>query len=161
MTDYRPPLEDQRFVLEHVADLAGLAELPGFEHADVATVSALLEEAGRFFAEQFGPLNRVGDVQHSRRNEDGSVSTPEGFGKAYRRYVEAGWPAVPFPAEYGGGGFPWLVAVAMQEMMTAANMGFSLLPRHRAPSTCSCTTAARRSARCTSPRWSPASGRGR
>ncbi|MGI9028978.1 MAG: acyl-CoA dehydrogenase family protein [Ilumatobacteraceae bacterium] len=128
MTAYRPPLEDVRFVLEHVADLRALAALPGFEHADPPTVTSLLEEAGRFFAEQFAPLNRIGDVQHSRRNDDGSVTTPEGFAKAYQRYVEAGWPAVPFPPEYGGGGFPWLVGVAMQELMTSANMGFSLLP---------------------------------
>ena len=35
---------------------------------------------------------------------------------------------MPFPPEYGGGGFPWLVGIAMQEMMTAANMAFSLCP---------------------------------
>ena len=128
MSDYSAPLADIRFVLEQVADLAGLAELEGYEHADPATVGGVLEEAARFFEEQFAPLNRVGDVQHSRRNEDGSVTTPDGFGKAYRRYVEAGWPAVQFPAEYGGGGFPWLVGIAMQEMMTAANMAFSLCP---------------------------------
>ncbi|HEU4841484.1 MAG TPA: acyl-CoA dehydrogenase family protein, partial [Ilumatobacteraceae bacterium] len=127
-TEYVPPLEDIRFALSHVADLAALATLPGYEHADPATVAGVLGEAGRFFAEQFAPLNRVGDVQHSRRNDDGSVTTPDGFAKAYRRYVEAGWPAVPFPPEYGGGGFPWLVGVAMQEFLTASNMGFSLCP---------------------------------
>ena len=105
-----------------------LAGLAGFEHADPETVMGLLEESGRFFAEQFAPLNRRGDVEHSRWQPDGSVVTPEGFPKAYARYVEAGWPAVPFPAEYGGGGFPWLVGVAMQETLTAANMGFSLCP---------------------------------
>ena len=125
---YVPPLEDVRFALSHVADLGRLASLPGYEHADPATVAGILEEAGRFFAEQFAPLNRVGDVQHSRRQEDGSVVTPEGFTKAYHRYVEAGWPAVPFPPDYGGGGFPWLVGLAMQEFLTAANMGFSLCP---------------------------------
>ena len=128
MTDYAPPLEDMRFVLRHVVDIAALAELPGYEHADPETVSGILDEAGRFFAEQFAPLNRVGDLQHSRRNDDGTVTTPDGFPKAYQRYVEAGWPAVPFPPEYGGGGFPWLVGVAMQEVMTAANMAFSLCP---------------------------------
>ena len=35
---------------------------------------------------------------------------------------------MPFPPEYGGGGFPWLVGVAMQEVLTSANMGFSLCP---------------------------------
>jgi alkylation response protein AidB-like acyl-CoA dehydrogenase len=128
VSDYSAPLLDMRFVLEHVADLAALSKLPGYEHADPETVAGVLEEAARFFEEQFAPLNRVGDVQHSRRNDDGSVTTPDGFDKAYRHYVDAGWPAVPFPQEYGGGGFPWLVGIVIQEMMTAANMSFSLCP---------------------------------
>jgi 3-(methylthio)propanoyl-CoA dehydrogenase len=128
MSDYSAPLDDMRFVLENIVDLAGLAALPGYEHADPEMVFGVLEESGRFFAQEFGPLNRVGDTQHSRRNGDGSVTTPEGFARAYKQYVDAGWAGVPFPAEYGGGGFPWLVAIAMQEMMTAANMAFSLCP---------------------------------
>ncbi|CAN5774975.1 acyl-CoA dehydrogenase [soil metagenome] len=128
MSEFAAPLDDMRFVLNHVTDLSAIAQLPGYDHADPDTVAGILDEAGRFFAEQFAPLNRVGDVQHSRRNDDGTVSTPEGFGKAYHRYVDAGWAAVPFPPEFGGGGFPWLVGVAMQEVMTAANMAFSLCP---------------------------------
>ena len=128
MPDYSAPLDDMRFVLENIVDLPALAALPGFEHAEPEMVHGILEESGRFFAQEFGTLNRVGDVQHSRRNDDGSVTTPDGFRRAYERYVEAGWAGVPFPAPYGGGGFPWLVAIAMQEMLTAANMGLSLCP---------------------------------
>ena len=128
MSDYTPPLADMRFVLENIVDLSGLSELPGFEHAEPDMVLGVLEESGRFFAQEFAPLNRVGDTQHSRRNDDGSVTTPDGFARAYQRYVDAGWAGVPFPAEYGGGGFPWLTAIAMQEMLTAANMAFSLCP---------------------------------
>ena len=43
------------------------------------------------------PLNRSGDLEGSRRSEDGTVTTPAGFPGAYRRYADAGWPAVPFP----------------------------------------------------------------
>jgi alkylation response protein AidB-like acyl-CoA dehydrogenase len=128
MSDYAAPLADMRFVLENVVDLPGLAKVPGFEHADPEMVHGALQEAGRFFSQEFAPLNRVGDEQHSRRNDDGSVSTPDGFVAAYRRYVDAGWGGVPFPADYGGGGFPWLVGTVIQEMMTAANMAFSLCP---------------------------------
>ena len=85
MSEFAAPLVDMRFVLEHVTDLGALSKLPGYQHADPETVFGILEEAGRFFAEQFAPLNRVGDVQHSRRNDDGSVTTPEGFAKAYQR----------------------------------------------------------------------------
>jgi alkylation response protein AidB-like acyl-CoA dehydrogenase len=128
MPDYSAPLADMRFVLENIVDLPALAALPGYEHAEPDMVHGVLEESGRLFAQEFAPLNRVGDTQHSRRNADGSVTTPEGFARAYRRYAEAGWAGVSFPAEYGGGGFPWLVTIAMQEMMTAANMAFSLCP---------------------------------
>ena len=128
MPDYSAPLADMRFVLENIVDLPALAALPGFEHAEPDMVYGVLEESGRLFTQEFAPLNRVGDTQHSRRHDDGSVTMPEGFARAYRRYTEAGWAGVSFPADYGGGGFPWLVTIAMQEMMTAANMAFSLCP---------------------------------
>ena len=154
MTGYSAPLADMRFVLENIVDLPALSSLAGFEHAEPEMVYGVLEESGRFFSQEFGSLNRIGDTQHSRRNDDGSVTTPEGFVAAYQRYVDAGWAGVPFPAEYGGGGFPWLVAIAMQEMLTAANMA-SRCARcsRRAPSTCCCTTGPRSSARSTCRRW--------
>jgi len=74
------------------------------------------------------PLNPVGDAAGSTLGGEGTVTTPPGFKEAYRQYVEAGWGAVPFPPEFGGGGFPWLVTVVMQEMMTSASMAFSLCP---------------------------------
>ncbi len=128
MTNYAPPLDDIRFVLDEVLDLAAIAKLPDFEHADPDLVHGALAEAGRFAAEVIAPLNRIGDVEHSRRNADGSVTTPPGFVPAYARYVEAGWGSVPFPAAYGGGAFPWLVATAIGEMMASANMAFALGP---------------------------------
>jgi alkylation response protein AidB-like acyl-CoA dehydrogenase len=128
MTDYAAPLADMRFVLENVVDLPALAKLPPFAHAEPGVVHGVLEEAARFFEQEFAPLDRVGDTQHSRRNADGSVTTPDGFARAYERYVAAGWGGVPFPADYGGGGFPWAVALAIQEMVTSSNMAFSLCP---------------------------------
>ena len=128
MPKYTAPLPDMRFVLEHIANLEGITALPGFEHVDAPGVFDVLAETARFMEELIAPLNRVGDVQGSVRNDDGSVTTPDGFRQAYRAYVEAGWGGVPFPREYGGGGFPWLVGIAMQEMLTSANMAFSMCP---------------------------------
>ena len=128
MAGYVPPLRDIRFVLEQLVDLDGLSKLEAFGHADPETVFGVIEESGRFMADVVGPLNRVGDTAGSTLDGDGQVTTPPGFREAYRQYVEAGWGAVPFPPEFGGGGFPWLVTVVMQEMMTSASMGFSLCP---------------------------------
>jgi alkylation response protein AidB-like acyl-CoA dehydrogenase len=91
-------------------------------------VFGLIEESGRFVADVVGPLNRGGDVVGSTLDGGGMVTTPPGFGEAYRQYVEAGWGSVSFPPQFGGGGFPWLVTVVMQEMMTSASMSFSMCP---------------------------------
>ena len=128
MAEYTAPLADIRFVLEHLVDLSSVAALPGFEHVDTDGVYAVLEENARFMEDLIAPLNRVGDEQGSVRNDDGTVTTPAGFKAAYKAYVDAGWNGVAFPPEYGGGGFPWLVGVAMQEVLTSANMAFSMCP---------------------------------
>jgi alkylation response protein AidB-like acyl-CoA dehydrogenase len=126
--EYRPPLEDIGFVLRHVVDYEAIAELEPYKHADIDTVLALLEEAGRFMGAVVAPTNKTGDEQGSQRQPDGSVVTPDGFKEAYAQYVDAGWGAVAFDPEYGGGGFPWTIGVALQELLTSANMAFSMAP---------------------------------
>src|SRR5487761_1873130 len=69
-----------------------------------------------------------GDTAGCTLDSDGKVTTPPGFKEAYRQYADAGWGAVPFLPEFGGGGFPWLVTVVMQEMVASANLAFSLCP---------------------------------
>ena len=126
--EYRPPLEDIGFVLRHIVDYEAIAELEPYKHADIDTVLALLEEAGRFMGAVVAPTNKTGDEQGSQRQPDGSVVTPDGFKEAYAQYVDAGWGAVAFDPEYGGGGFPWTIGVALQELLTSANMAFSMAP---------------------------------
>src|SRR5579863_5187292 len=109
MTDYVPPLRDIRFVLEHIVDLGVLSQVEAYRHADPDTVFGVVEESGRFMTDVLGPLNKVGDTVGSVFHGDGHVTMPPGFKEAYRQYVDAGWGAVPFPPEFGGGGFPWLV----------------------------------------------------
>jgi len=127
MDGYRAPLRDILFTLDHVVPLAELVREPALAHADPELVAGLLEEAGRFAAEVVAPTNREGDREGARL-VDGSVITPASFHRAYDRYVEAGWGSVQHPEEFGGGGFPLLVATAVKELITSANMAFSLNP---------------------------------
>jgi len=127
VSEFRPPVADMMFVLEHVVGLDGLLGRPEFEHVDGDTVGALLAEAGRFMAEQLEPLDEVGDREGSRL-EGGRVITPTGFAGAYERFVAAGWNSISFDPDYDGGGLPWVVGLAVQELMTTANMGFGLCP---------------------------------
>ena len=128
LNDYRPPLDDIRFVLDEIASLERVATLPDFAHVDPEVVNEALTECGRLVRDVIAPLNRVGDRDHSRRNDDGSVITPNGFGDAYRQFVAAGWAGIPLPIEYGGGGFPCLATVALEELVAGANLAFSLCP---------------------------------
>jgi alkylation response protein AidB-like acyl-CoA dehydrogenase len=128
MSDYRPPLRDIRFVLENIVDLRELSALPGFEHVEADDVYDALAEAGRFVADVVAPTNRIGDTEGLTRNHDGSVTVPEAMVAAYRQLVEAGWSAVKGDPEYGGHGFPEVMATAFQEMLTTANLSLSLCP---------------------------------
>jgi len=127
MDGYRAPLDDIRFTLEHVVPIASLASRPTFAHADLETVVGLLDEAGRFAEEVVAPTNRDGDREGARL-VDGRVVTPDSFHDAYARYVASGWGAMQHPEDVGGGGFPLLASTAVKELITSANMAFSLNP---------------------------------
>ena len=127
MSEYSAPTADMLFVLEHIAGLAQLANREGYEHADLDTVEGVLGEAARFMEEQLVPLNRKGD-EEGLVVENGQIFHPDGFADAYMRFVEAGWNGISMNHDHGGGGMPWCVGLAVQEMMTASNMAFSLCP---------------------------------
>ena len=124
---YTPPVAEQRFVLETIARIDELAALPGFESASPDLVDAILGEAGKLAANVIAPLNGIGDRVGSHA-ADGKVTTPDGFKAAYDAYAEAGWIGLGASQAHGGQGLPFVLAAAVQEQITSANMAFSLCP---------------------------------
>jgi 3-(methylthio)propanoyl-CoA dehydrogenase len=127
MSDYVAPLKDMQFVLNELAGLDQVAKLPGCEDVSVELVDQILEESAKFCAEVLSPLNQPGDAEGSKWDQ-GKVTTPKGFIAAYKQFVEGGWNALQFPAEFGGQGLPKLVATPVMEMWKSANLSFSLCP---------------------------------
>jgi len=127
MSDYNAPIDDMRFVLNELADLEGIAALPGYQEATPDLVSAVLEEAGKLARDVLAPLNQVGDTQGSKLI-DGAVQTPPGWKEAWQQFADNGWNSLAFGPDYGGQNLPWLVSTAVQEMWHAANMSFGLCP---------------------------------
>ena len=128
MADYSAPVWDIRFIAEELANIGAISSYPDYSEADPDLIEPLLVEAARFIEEVIAPLNVGSDRHGSVLNEDSSVTTPPGFVDAYANFVEAGWQAVPFDPAYGGGGFPWVLAIAIQEMLNSACMSFALCP---------------------------------
>jgi len=122
---YAPPIAEQRFVLDTIADLPALARLPGFEAATPDLVEAILNEAGKLASGIFAPLNWPGD-QAGAMLADGVVTLPAGFADAYKLYIDGGWASLGSHPAHGGQGLPFVLASAVQEQLTSANMAFSL-----------------------------------
>ena len=124
MPHYTAPTKDMQFVLH---DVLGVSErdIPGYDELDRAFTSAVLEEAGKLSMEVLAPLNPVGDEQGCTL-ENGVVRTPEGFKAAYDQMREGGWMGLDADPDYGGQGMPYILACAVGEMFTAANMAFNM-----------------------------------
>ena len=124
MTGYRVPTRDIWFVLEDLVDWRQVAALPGFEEATPELVRAALTEAASLAEEVIAPTNVVGD-QAGVRIEDGEVRVAAPLKDAFERFREGGWTSLPGNPEYGGQGLPALLAIALSELWSAANLAWS------------------------------------
>jgi alkylation response protein AidB-like acyl-CoA dehydrogenase len=121
VTPYRAPIDDIRFAFE-VADsqLVGVRQL-----VDWKEIEPVIVGCGRFAEEVYGPLNAIGD-REGCRFDNGAVSAPKGFKEAYRSYAQAGWGAVGAPEQFVGQGLPFKVAIAVAELLNAANLSLAM-----------------------------------
>ncbi|WP_257540773.1 acyl-CoA dehydrogenase [Sphingobium sp. CFD-1] len=126
MQTYVPPIDDYRFLMTQVLDFDRAMADIGME-VDGDLAATILEEAGRMCAQRLQPLNRTGDEEGSRLI-DGAVQLPQGFADAYREFAEAGWASLSSDPEHGGQGLPFVLQLWLDEMLSATNLSFGLIP---------------------------------
>lgn len=123
MPKYQAPLEDIRFVLNDVIDASALSNWPTSDDVD-----AILASAAQLAENVLFPLNGSGDVEGCVLDQEGRVKTPKGFIEAYKAFRDGGWTRLSCGTECGGQGLPLLLNFVIDEMLSSANMSFSLYP---------------------------------
>lgn len=124
---FTAPVKDMLFNLEHLSRWAEVSALDIYSELELSDAAAVLEEFGRFCAEEIAPLNAPGD-QAGSKLVDGKVVLPDGFAAAYQNFVDMGWQSLPHPGDFGGQDLPRAVGAAATEVLNAANMSFALCP---------------------------------
>ena len=128
MWTYTPPLRDMQFVIEELLGAPSRwAAMPAFAELDSDTARQVLEEAGKFASGVLAPINSAADLEGCHWTA-GEVRTPAGYAAAYRAFVDGGWAALACDPEDGGQGLPALLDAAFNEMIAAANHGWTMYP---------------------------------
>lgn len=128
MEIYNAPLEDIRFLLQHLEEEQDIEVDATTEPMfDRELTDAILEESARFASEVLFPLNNIGDLEGVSWSVSG-VTMPEGFKDAYDQLINSEWNKISTPVEYGGQGFPKRLSTAVREIFSSANKSFVMCP---------------------------------
>ncbi|UUQ62860.1 acyl-CoA dehydrogenase C-terminal domain-containing protein [Pseudomonas fuscovaginae UPB0736] len=127
MPEYKAPLRDMRFLLDHVFDFHTHYERLGASEASPDMVAAILDEGAKFCEQVLAPLNRSGDEEGCHFDK-GVVTTPQGFKQAFAQYVEAGWHGLAADPHYGGQGLPQSLGLVISEMIGSSNTSWGMYP---------------------------------
>ncbi len=124
---FHAPVEDFRFILEHVIGFSDVAATA--RHAEMTSdvTDAILTEAARMCDDILAPLNRAGDLSGARL-ENGVVRTSPGYAEGYRAIASGGWVGMAADPEHGGMGLPMALATCVNEMMGGACLALQLNP---------------------------------
>jgi acyl-CoA dehydrogenase len=124
---YRAPVQDLRFILDHVVGFARVQATERFREATPDLATAILMEAGRLATDSLAPLNRAGDT-HPARLENGTVVSSPGFADGYRALAKGGWVGMSASPVYGGMGLPISLALGVDDMLSGACLALQLKP---------------------------------
>ena len=119
---------DIDFVLHEQLGVEQLSKHERFAEFNRKTVDMVISEARNLAVKEIFPTWKAGD-EEGCLFENGKVSVPECFHKAYRLFTEGEWVAMSDPPEWGGQGMPATVTYAAGNYFNGANYAFMIYPR--------------------------------
>ena len=118
---------DVDFVLHEQMKVEDLSKHERFAEFNKKTVDMIVSEARNLAIKEILPTQELGD-QEGCKFENGNVTVPESFHKAYELFKEGEWVAMTEDPEWGGQGMPATVALAANDYFVGANFAFMIYP---------------------------------
>ncbi|EMS80662.1 acyl-CoA dehydrogenase [Desulfotignum phosphitoxidans] len=118
---------DQEFVLHEMLNAADLASHDRFKEFNKKTMDMVLTEARNLAVKELLPVSKEGD-ETGCTLENGKVTIPSSFHRAYKLFCEGEWVAMCDDPEFGGQGMPRILSMAAGELFTGANCAFLMYP---------------------------------
>jgi alkylation response protein AidB-like acyl-CoA dehydrogenase len=127
MAEFRFDKRDIEFVLYEQLKVDELLKLDKFKDFDMEVFKSTFNTAVDFAKNELWPINGESDKVGAVFNA-GKVTVPECQKKVFPDYCANGFLGMSNSAEYGGMGFPDLMATACNEAFISGCMSFSLTP---------------------------------
>lgn len=118
-------ISDRRDVDFVLHEQMGLVEHELYAEFNKKTVDLIVSEARNLSIKEILPTQKPGDEEGCTL-ENGKVTVPQSFKRAWNLYCEGEWLAMCDDPEVGGQGMPKLVGCAALEYMVGANPSFML-----------------------------------
>ncbi|MDX2448408.1 MAG: acyl-CoA dehydrogenase [Desulfobacterales bacterium] len=118
---------DVDFVLHEQLDIARVSKHEAFAEFNRKTIDLIITEARNLAVKEILPTREIGD-REGTTFENGQVTVPKEFHKAYDLFTEGEWLAMTEDPEWGGQGMPRTVALSASDYFNAANYAFMMYP---------------------------------
>jgi alkylation response protein AidB-like acyl-CoA dehydrogenase len=116
---------DVDFVLYDQLQVEELSQHDRFAEFNRKTVDLIVSEARNLAVKEILPTQAEGD-REGTHFENGRVTVPESFHKAWELFKEGEWLAMIEDPQWGGQGMPRAVALAASDYMNGANFAFMM-----------------------------------
>ena len=124
MITYKTPIDEYNFLLHEFLKISQ-QNINSFSELNEGFTSEIFEMAGKLASNVFLPLNRIGDVEGCKL-ENETVVTPKGFIDAFKQLREDGWTGVDCDPEFGGQGLPTSISILLGEIFSSCNISLTI-----------------------------------
>ena len=125
MAQYIADRRDVDFVLHEQMQVGELGETELFADFNKKTADMIVSEARNLAIKEILPTRELGD-QEGCQFDNGKVTVPESFHRAYELLKEGEWVSMTEDPEWGGQGMPTTISLAASDYLMGANGAFMM-----------------------------------